>query len=176
MGKAARKILFLAFMLVTLSVTAGPQDDSTPLLLDVNAVSPAKSAPPEVWDSLLAMTAAMGVVLVMIGAVAWCVKRYMPVQKIGALQKSSIEIVSRKSIGARQSLLLVKAGGRTLLIGRSPSTLNLISALDEPDFELGSESFSSGPQPVTPQFQKQNHDAFSLELDDAILKQSERAG
>ncbi len=48
---------------------------------------------------------------------------------------SSIEVLSRKSLGQHVSLLVVRAGERTLLVGQSSQQMTLLTELDDADWE-----------------------------------------
>jgi flagellar biogenesis protein FliO len=55
--------------------------------------------------------------------------------RIGAKKRgASIEVLSRKSLGQHVSLLVVRAGERTLLVGQSSQQMTLLTELDEAEW------------------------------------------
>lgn len=89
--------------------------------------------------------------VVFLGGMAWYVKRRRG--KGGAGRPApSIDVVSAKRIGPRQSLLLVEVGGKTLLVGATEKGMNRLATIEaesmagleeeeslEDDFELDGE-------------------------------------
>lgn len=73
---------------------------------------------------------ALGAVFGLMFAILWAAKKYLPKSTL-ALGGGSIEIVATRPLGQRRSLMLVRTQGRTLLLGATPSAINLISELDE---------------------------------------------
>jgi flagellar biogenesis protein FliO len=87
--------------------------------------------------SLLRMVIVLGAIiglLVVMGRVAQ--RRQGGMGRIGAKKSgSSIEVLSRKSLGQHVSLLVVRAGERTLLVGQSAQQMTLLTELDEADWD-----------------------------------------
>ena len=69
------------------------------------------------------------VVLAMIAAAAWLVRRYVP--SFCASNTKVIEVLARSQIAPRQSLALVQVGRRVILVGISASRMDLLSEIDE---------------------------------------------
>jgi flagellar biogenesis protein FliO len=90
--------------------------------------------------SLVRMVVVLGAIiglLVAIGRVAQ--RRQGGPSRIGAKKSgASIEVLSRKSLGQHVSLLVVRAGERTLLVGQSSQQMTLLTELDEADWEAAS--------------------------------------
>jgi flagellar biogenesis protein FliO len=56
--------------------------------------------------------------------------------RLGAKKSgASIEVLSRKSLGQHVSLLVVRAGERTLLVGQSSQQMTLLTELDDAQWE-----------------------------------------
>jgi flagellar biogenesis protein FliO len=87
--------------------------------------------------SLLRMVVVLGAIiglLVALGRVAQ--RRQGGPSRIGAKKNgASIEVLSRKSLGQHVSLLVVRAGERTLLVGQSSQQMTLLIELDEADWQ-----------------------------------------
>ncbi|MGA7835167.1 MAG: flagellar biosynthetic protein FliO [Acidimicrobiales bacterium] len=49
----------------------------------------------------------------------------------------SVEVLSRKSLGQHVSLIVVRAGARTLLVGQSSQQMTLLTELDTAEWEAG---------------------------------------
>jgi flagellar biogenesis protein FliO len=86
--------------------------------------------------SLLRMVVVLGAIiglLVAMGRVAQ--RRQGAPGRIGAKKSgASIEVLSRKSLGQHVSLLVVRAGERTLLVGQSSQQMTLLTELDEAEW------------------------------------------
>lgn len=65
---------------------------------------------------------------------------------------TAIEVLSRKSLGQHMSLLVVRAGERTLLVGQSAQQMTLLTELNESDWNRASNEHSatSTPNPLAP--------------------------
>src|ERR1700739_2680358 len=83
---------------------------------------------------MIAVLGAIIGLLVAMGRVAQ--RRQGGANRIGAKKNgSSIEVLSRKSLGQHVSLLVVRAGERTLLVGQSAQQMTLLTELDEADWQ-----------------------------------------
>src|ERR1700722_7089262 len=72
--------------------------------------------------------------LVALGRVAQ--RRQGALGRVGAKKHgASIEVLSRKSLGQHVSLLVVRAGERTLLMGQSSQQMTLLTELDATEWE-----------------------------------------
>jgi flagellar biogenesis protein FliO len=82
--------------------------------------------------SLLRMVVVLGAIiglLVAMGRVAQ--RRQGGSSRMGAKKSgASIEVLSRKSLGQHVSLLVVRAGERTLLVGQSAQQMTLLTELE----------------------------------------------
>jgi flagellar biogenesis protein FliO len=87
--------------------------------------------------SLLRMVVVLGAIiglLVALGRVAQ--RRQGALGRVGAKKHgASIEVLSRKSLGQHVSLLVVRAGERTLLVGQSSQQMTLLTELDATEWE-----------------------------------------
>ena len=77
---------------------------------------------------------ALAVVLGMIGAAAYAVKRWGGRLRlaVGAGDKS-LELVSRLSLSPKQSVCLVRVGPQMVLVGVTPDRLTALGTIDEPE-------------------------------------------
>ncbi len=87
--------------------------------------------------SLLRMVLVLGAIIGILVAMGRVAQRRqggvgrLTTKKNGA----SIEVLSRKSLGQHVSLLVVRAGERTLLVGQSSQQMTLLTELDDADWE-----------------------------------------
>jgi len=127
--------LLLLLILPATSIFADnpPENDTTPLNLTVEQTTSPANQPPDLGHSAFKMVTGTGMVLMLIGVCAWIARQYFPVQKIGAKgeKREPIEILTRKSIGNKQSLILIQVGEAVLLLGRSPQTITTLCRLDQ---------------------------------------------
>lgn len=71
-------------------------------------------------------------VLALIAVAAWAVKRFMPARRL-VTGAGVMEIVARLPVTGKQSLVLVKLGGRLILVGVSPERMNTVCMVDDPE-------------------------------------------
>jgi flagellar protein FliO/FliZ len=72
-------------------------------------------------------------VIALMFALAWAIKRYGPMAKV---KKSlGLDILGQVSLGARVNLALIRVGKSILLIGVTANTISLLKDMEEGDFE-----------------------------------------
>jgi flagellar protein FliO/FliZ len=72
-------------------------------------------------------------VIALMFALAWAIKRYGPIAKV---KKSlGLDILGQVSLGTRVNLALIRVGKSTLLIGVTANQITLLKDMDEGDFE-----------------------------------------
>ena len=83
---------------------------------------------PSLWRTLGALV----VVLALIGAAAWLLRRGVMVRRAG----KGLAVGSALSLGERRSLVVVMVEGRRLLLGLAPNSVALVTELDRsPSFD-----------------------------------------
>lgn len=70
----------------------------------------------------------LAVVIVLIGVIAWVVKRLAPRTRLGG---SAVRILGRTYLSPKQSLALVRVGNRVALIGITPDHISHVMAVDD---------------------------------------------
>lgn len=125
-----RHMLPLALLLtVAQSAFALSDQDVASIGEEPVAAGVKKSEPPSVSGLIGRVTLAMGVVVGLMVAAVWAAKRWMPqVARAGARQ--SIEILTQRVIGPRRSLILVRVRGRTLLLGATPQSIQMLTEFE----------------------------------------------
>lgn len=94
-------------------------------VLSRSAGSGAGAASPGGWSDMLWP---LGVVLALVGGVAWAAKRWMP-RSLGTSGGQSLRIVARQALSTRQSICLVKFGRRLVLVGVTPERISPLSEI-----------------------------------------------
>ncbi len=80
---------------------------------------------------LLRMTLAFGLVLLIIFGSVQVVRRLGPLKMFqGRNDAFKFDIVGQAPLGPKRSLTAVRVGGRTLLLGLTPTSINFITELD----------------------------------------------
>lgn len=74
----------------------------------------------------------LAIVLALVLAAAWAVKRYMPARRL-VTGAGVLEVVARLPLNSRQNLVLVKMGRQLILVGVSPDRLSTLCLVDDPD-------------------------------------------
>lgn len=72
------------------------------------------------------------VVLGVIAAAAYMVKRFVPSRRLLG-GSGALRIVSQTHLTAKHQLMLVRLGGRLVLLGVSPERINTLSIIDDPE-------------------------------------------
>ena len=87
--------------------------------------------------SLLRMVVVLGAIIGLLVAMGRVAQRRQGAPSRSSAKKSSasIEVLSRKSLGQHVSLLVVRAGERTLLVGQSSQQMTLLTELDDAAWE-----------------------------------------
>ncbi|AHF01571.1 flagellar assembly protein FliO [Thiomicrospira aerophila AL3] len=80
-------------------------------------------------DYLGKIMLALVFVLLAIFALAWFIKRF---GQFGGLSDKQLRLVGQVAVGQREKLIVVAVGKEQLLIGVTPSQINLIHRLAEP--------------------------------------------
>ncbi len=84
-------------------------------------------------DKLLQMSGALGLVLVVIAALAWFLRRY---NRAGRGGQGELALLGGLALGGRERLMLVRAGQDRVLIGVAPGQIRALHVLsgskDEP--------------------------------------------
>lgn len=103
-------------------------------MLNLSAAVPEKQLPSaeevSIGGLIARMALSLGVVFGLIWLVSWGAKKYLPNQ-VNAVRGGAIKILSTRSIGARKSLMLVRVQDKTILIGVTPSGMNMLTEVEE---------------------------------------------
>jgi flagellar protein FliO/FliZ len=86
----------------------------------------APAAPPAAGGQFTSMLLSMLVVLAVIGAVAWLVKRFAPRSYSGA---GVLRVVAGTAVGQRERVVVVEIASTWLVLGVAPGQVNLLHQL-----------------------------------------------
>jgi len=98
--------------------------------------------------SLLQTLFALIVVLGVLGALAWFLKRYGPKAMGGA---AGLRVVGSLSLGGRERLLVVEIGNQWIVVGASPGRVNALATMpkqESADMASGSATLAPHDQPA----------------------------
>lgn len=77
------------------------------------------------------LTLALGVVFGLMAVVLWAARRYMPQLAKNPRGATAIEILATRPLGARRSLILVRARDKTVLLGVTAQNIQLLTEVDQ---------------------------------------------
>ncbi len=92
--------------------------------------APAAIEPPSIGELAGKVALSMGLVLGLMAAAAWAARKWLPRQAQATAGRPGIDILATRVIGPRRSLLLVRAQGRTILIGVTPQSIQALGEFD----------------------------------------------
>ncbi|WP_367863631.1 flagellar biosynthetic protein FliO [Pseudomonas guariconensis] len=127
-----RAVMAFGALLVSETVIAATQ-----------AAAPAAAAPGSLSGQLAQMVFGLLLVIGLIFALAWLLRRMQGATPCGG---QVIDIIGSRTIGPRDRLLLVQVGKEQILIGHSPGNIEALHVLAEP------VEVPASARPATPEF------------------------
>ncbi|BBR55100.1 MULTISPECIES: flagellar biosynthetic protein FliO [Pseudomonas] len=127
-----RAVMAFGALLVSETVIAATQ-----------AAAPAAAAPGSLSGQLAQMVFGLLLVVGLIFALAWLLRRMQGATPRGG---QVIDIIGSRTIGPRDRLLLVQVGKEQILIGHSPGNIEALHVLAEP------VEVPASARPATPEF------------------------
>jgi len=127
----------------TAAAPAGPAVPATPAAPDVAAprtATPGAAVPPVTMPagsstgSLLQTLFALILVLAVLGALAWFLKRYGP--KVGG-GNANLRVVGSLNLGGRERIVVVEVGNEWIVVGASPGRINALATMPRQDGQHG---------------------------------------
>lgn len=79
--------------------------------------------------SVLQMVAGLALVVILIFALAWAVRRF---GNVNVNARGALRVVGALSMGARERVVLIEAGDKQILLGVAPGRVQTLHVLDEP--------------------------------------------
>jgi len=89
----------------------------------------AQHAPPSTAGSLAQVTLSLLLVLALVFAAAWLMRRLRSFGKFGA---NTIQIIADAPLGTKERAVLIQVGQQQLLLGVAPGRVNTLHVLTEP--------------------------------------------
>ena len=129
--------------------TTAPAAAATPAAPDVVAPRPAApgtTVPPVTMPagsstgSLLQTLFALILVLAVLGALAWFLKRYGP--KVGG-GNANLRVVGSLNLGGRERIVVVEVGNEWIVVGASPGRINALATMPRQDGQNGDTNAAS---------------------------------
>lgn len=116
---------------------------SETVIATTQAAAPAAAAPGSLSGQLAQMVFGLLLVVGLIFALAWLLRRMQGATPRGG---QVIDIIGSRAIGPRDRLLLVQVGKEQILIGHSPGNIEALHVLAEP------VEVPASARPATPEF------------------------
>ncbi|GAA6134832.1 hypothetical protein NBRC116188_16220 [Oceaniserpentilla sp. 4NH20-0058] len=128
--------------------------------VSAQALAAAQTAPvianpviPNSQDQIIEVSIALALVLAMIYAIAWFVKRKQVVQGFTNIPMKTIGVIP---MGVKEKIILIEVGGKQILLGVTANNINTLATFDEPIIDISLKEERS----------------FSQKLKDIIAQQS----
>jgi flagellar protein FliO/FliZ len=124
-GGLRGRLNFFAASLTGLALSAAARAADHPFAAPTPAAMPASPA------GLLRVVLGLALVLALVFAAAWLMRRLRAIQGAGT---DGITVLAQTSLGARERVILVQVGGQKLLLGAGPGNVRtlLVLAADAP--------------------------------------------
>lgn len=104
-------------------------------------VAPAPTAGPSAGN-LLQTIFALTLVLGLLGAMVWFMKRYGPQANAGAAQMRTIGALS---LGGRERVVVIEVGDQWIVVGASPGRINALATMPKQETPGGPALLANGP-------------------------------
>jgi flagellar biosynthetic protein FliO len=120
--------------------TAVPANPAAPDVVAPRPATPGVTVPPVAMPagsstgSLLQTLFALILVLAVLGALAWFLKRYGP--KVGG-GNANLRVVGSLNLGGRERIVVVEVGNEWIVVGASPGRINALATMPRQDGQNG---------------------------------------
>jgi flagellar biosynthetic protein FliO len=120
--------------------TAAPASPAVPDVAAPRPAAPGVAVPPVTMPSsastgsLLQTLFALILVLAVLGALAWFLKRYGP--KVGG-GNANLRVVGSLNLGGRERIMVVEVGNEWIVVGASPGRINALATMPRQDGQNG---------------------------------------
>jgi flagellar biosynthetic protein FliO len=117
-----------------------PAVTATPDVVAPRPAAPGATVPPVTLPagtstgSLLQTLLALILVLAVLGALAWFLKRYGP--KVGG-GNANLRVVGSLNLGGRERIVVVEVGNEWIVVGASPGRINALATMPRQDGQNG---------------------------------------
>jgi flagellar biosynthetic protein FliO len=120
--------------------TAVPAPPAAPDVVAPRPAAPSATVPPVTMPagsstgSLLQTLFALIVVLAVLGALAWFLKRYGPKVAGG---NANLRVIGSLNLGGRERIVVVEVGNEWIVVGASPGRINALATMPRQDGQDG---------------------------------------
>jgi flagellar protein FliO/FliZ len=124
----------------TAAATAAPASPAAPDVAAPRPAAPGVAIPPVAMPSgsstgsLLQTLFALILVLAVLGALAWFLKRYGP--RVGG-GNASLRVVGSLNLGGRERIMVVEVGNEWIVVGASPGRINALATMPRQEGQNG---------------------------------------
>ena len=135
------------------SAAPAPAAPAAPDVAAPRPVTPGATVPPVTMPSgsstgsLLQTLFALIVVLAVLGALTWFLKRYGPKVAGG---NANLRVVGSLNLGGRERIVVVEVGNEWIVVGASPGRINALATMPRQDGQNGDTNASAALAPHTP--------------------------
>jgi flagellar protein FliO/FliZ len=133
------RLILIAAALTGLALSAAAQAADHPFAAPTPIAIPASPA------SLLRVVLGLALVLALVFAAAWLMRRLRAIQGAGT---DGITVLAQTSLGARERVILVQVGGQKLLLGAGPGNVRTLLVL--PAEAPAARAGTPQPEPASP--------------------------
>lgn len=118
------------------TVATTPQRADEPLPFMADTANETQQQPPSAGGLLVRTLGALLLIVGLIVAAAWGIKRFGGARFGTPLENApSLAVINSLSLGERRSLTIVRFGSRTLLLGSTSNSVTLLAEAETDDFE-----------------------------------------
>jgi flagellar biosynthetic protein FliO len=94
---------------------------------------------------MLRLVLSLGVVLAVVGAAVWALKRRGPLRGAGGRAASRLEVLDRRALSKHAAVAVVRSGPRTFLVGVTDQQVSVLGEWDGGDIQLGGDQLGADP-------------------------------
>lgn len=99
---------------------------AAPVALGAQPVAALATAPPSSAGGLLQVLFGLTVVLLLLAAAAWALKRYGSNRATGG---ASVRVIGGVSLGGRERVMLIEAADQWIVVGVAPGSVNALATM-----------------------------------------------
>ena len=144
-----RFICFLILVSISVFADESPSTPETtpiittlpsPVIDNQSEATPAIHTSPDYEQAFVKMMVTLAVLLILIVATVWLLRRYSSGRIRGMNRNLSIKVLERRPLSQKTSLYIIEAGGKKLLISESQLEVRTLSPMEEETTPLNTET------------------------------------
>ena len=117
-----------------------------------DSARPAPVEPPSFGGLMVRLMVSLGVVFGLMAGALWAARRWLP-KSVQTTRGGQIQVLANRSVGSRRNLLLVRARDKTLLLGMTSQSIQLLTEFHDQSDQAWSEAANRAgldEQPIPP--------------------------